>query len=35
MDDQKRRWFIWADEKADWYVPFIEKEVKLLKDIDR
>src|SRR5690606_25100644 len=25
----------WAKEKADWYDPLIEKEVKLLEDIDR
>ncbi|MAT90253.1 hypothetical protein [Marixanthomonas ophiurae] len=25
----------WAKEKADWYDPLIEKEVKLLEDVDR
>ncbi len=35
LDDQKQLWITWAKEKADWYDPFIEKEVDLLKEIDR
>jgi len=35
LDNQKQRWISWAKEKADWYDPFIEKEVELLKEIDR
>ncbi|MEX0997814.1 MAG: hypothetical protein WDZ45_12250 [Flavobacteriaceae bacterium] len=35
LDDEKIEWIKWAKEKADWYDPFIEKEVELLKDIDR
>ncbi|WP_034920880.1 hypothetical protein [Gillisia sp. CAL575] len=35
LDDQKRNWIAWAKEKADWYDPFIEKEVELLMDFDR
>ena len=35
LDDQKQSWISWAIEKADWYDPFIEKEVDLLKEIDR
>lgn len=32
--DQKN-WILWAREKADWYDPHVEKEVELLKGIDR
>jgi hypothetical protein len=35
LDTEKEEWIKWAEEKADWYDPFIEKKVKLLKDIDR
>ncbi|MBZ0246875.1 MAG: hypothetical protein K8H85_13105 [Cyclobacteriaceae bacterium] len=28
-------WILWAREKADWYDPHIEKEVELLKDVDK
>jgi len=34
-DDKKNEWIQWAKEKADWFDPFIEKEVELLKGIDR
>lgn len=35
LNNEKNEWLNWAKEKADWYDPFIEKEVKLLEDIDR
>lgn len=35
LDDQKINWIVWAKEKADWYDPFIEKEVELLMNFDR
>ncbi|MGS2739982.1 hypothetical protein [Sinomicrobium sp. M5D2P17] len=35
LDTEKKEWIKWAKEKADWYDPFIEKEVALLEDIDR
>lgn len=35
LDAKKEKWIQWAKEKADWYDPFIEKEVDLLNDIDR
>jgi hypothetical protein len=35
LDEEKKEWIEWAKEKADWYDPFIEKEVKLLEDVDR
>lgn len=35
LDSHKRDWIAWAKEKADWYDPFIEKEVDLLSEIDR
>lgn len=35
LDSEKKGWIKWAKEKADWYDPFIEKELKLLEDIDR
>ncbi|MGV8815644.1 MAG: hypothetical protein ACOH2D_16200 [Gelidibacter sp.] len=35
LTSEKQEWIQWAKEKADWYDPFIEKEVKLLSDIDR
>ena len=35
LNIEKRDWIEWAREKADWYDPFVEKEVDLLKDIDR
>lgn len=35
LDDDKKSWIKWAIEKADWYDPFVEKEVTLLEDIDR
>lgn len=35
LDLDKEKWIKWAKEKADWFDPFIEKEVELLKDIDR
>lgn len=35
LDSYKRDWIAWAKEKADWYDPFIEKEVDLLSEIDR
>ncbi|MCX7547780.1 hypothetical protein OS188_07435 [Xanthomarina sp. F1114] len=35
LNEEKQQWIEWAKEKADWYDPFIEKEVKLLEDIDR
>ena len=35
LDSDKKQWIDWANEKADWYDPFIEKEVELLNDIDR
>jgi len=35
LNDEKKEWLEWAREKADWYDPFIEKEVKLLEDLDR
>ncbi|MBZ9627437.1 hypothetical protein LB450_04930 [Psychroflexus sp. CAK1W] len=35
LDAKKEKWIQWAKEKADWYDPFIEKEVELLNDIDR
>lgn len=35
LDSDKKQWIDWATEKADWYDPFIEKEVDLLDNIDR
>lgn len=35
LNPEKQEWINWAKEKADWYDPFIEKEVPLLSDIDR
>ena len=35
LNEEKRKWINWAREKADWYDPFVEKEVDLLKDVDR
>lgn len=35
LDDDKKEWIKWLKEKADWYDPFIEKEVELLEGIDR
>ena len=35
LDNEKISYIEWAKEKADWYDPFIEKEVALLEDIDR
>jgi hypothetical protein len=35
LDLDKKQWLDWAIEKADWYDPFIEKEVELLNNIDR
>jgi hypothetical protein len=35
LDKEKQEWIKWATEKADWYDPFIEKEVPLLANIDR
>lgn len=35
LDDDKKDWITWTKEKADWYDPFIEKEVPLLDEIDR
>lgn len=35
LNEYKQNWIEWAMEKADWYDPFIEKEVDLLKDINR
>jgi len=35
LDSEKEEWIAWAKEKADWYDPFIEKEVEYLKEIDR
>ena len=35
MNDKKNEWVKWAKEKADWYDPFIEKDVKLLDGICR
>lgn len=35
LDSEKKEWLKWAKEKADWYDPFIEKDIELLKDIDR
>lgn len=35
LDLDKEKWIKWAKEKADWFDPFIEKEVELLKGIDR
>lgn len=35
LDNDKLKWIEWANEKADWYDPFIEKQVELLEDIDR
>jgi hypothetical protein len=35
LDADKEEWIKWAKEKADWYDPFIEKDVELLNDIDR
>lgn len=35
LDSVKKEWIAWAKEKADWYDPFIEKEVEYLKEIDR
>lgn len=35
LDSDQKEWIQWAQEKADWFDPFIKKEVKLLSDIDR
>jgi hypothetical protein len=35
LDSDKNDWIKWAMDKADWYDPFIEKNVELLEDIDR
>ena len=35
LDKAKTEWINWAREKADWYDPFIEKEVELLKNVDK
>jgi hypothetical protein len=35
LDSDKQEWIKWAKEKADWYDPFVEKEVELLNNIDR
>lgn len=35
LSTEKKDWIKWAREKADWYDPFIEKEIELLKNIDR
>ncbi|PKV51898.1 hypothetical protein ATE84_3998 [Aquimarina sp. MAR_2010_214] len=35
LDSKKKEWINWAKEKADWLDPFVEKELKLLEDIDR
>jgi hypothetical protein len=35
LNEENKQWIEWAKEKADWYDPFIEKEIKLLEDIDR
>lgn len=35
MNEKKNEWIKWAKEKADWYDPFIEKDVKLLDGICR
>ena len=35
LDDAKKEWINWAIEKADWYDPFIDKDVELLEDIDK
>jgi len=35
LDEEKKQWIEWAIEKADWYDPFIVKNVDLLEDIDR
>lgn len=35
LNSDKTEWIQLAQEKADWYDPFIEKEVQLLDDIDR
>jgi hypothetical protein len=33
LNKDKKEWIEWTKEKADWYEPFIEKEVELLKGI--
>jgi hypothetical protein len=35
LNKDKKEWIEWAKEKAEWYDPFIEKDVKLLKGICR
>lgn len=35
LNAENKKWLEWAKEKVDWYNPFIEKEVELLKDVDR
>ncbi|NCO62439.1 MAG: hypothetical protein COW66_13200 [Flavobacteriaceae bacterium CG18_big_fil_WC_8_21_14_2_50_34_36] len=35
LDNEKIKWIQWANEKADWYDPFIEKQDLLLDNIDR
>lgn len=35
LDSEKKEWINWAKEKADWYDPFVEKDLELLKNIDR
>ena len=35
LHSEKKEWINWAKEKADWYDPFVEKDLELLKNIDR
>lgn len=35
LNEDKQKWIEWAREKANWYDPFVESEVDLLKDINR
>lgn len=35
LNTKEKEWIDWAKEKADWYDPFIEKEIVLLEDINR
>lgn len=35
LDADKKKWIQWAEEKADWYDPFVEKEDELLGDINK
>lgn len=34
-DESLNSWLKWANEKADWYDPFVEREDDLLADVDR